>query len=292
MENQMEKTFKGSVLDVTEGIICHQVNCKGVMGAGLAKAIRERWPAVYTDYMNAFKVDRLRLGVVIWTQVADKLYVASLCGQDGYGRDKDIRYTNYDALRACLLVVASADMPVTIPKGMGCTLANGDWDVVSQIIAETIPDAVIAEYGNKPAIDSFAGAHRFLSNFHPSPIQIQLPAGEMLIFPTVEHFYQAMKSEHVQDWIDIANLPTPGQTKRAGKKLLIRSDWEHMKLVFMENALRAKFQIPSLREQLQATGNAELIEGNTWGDTFWGMCKGKGQNHLGRLLMKIRGEIG
>ena len=291
MENQMEKTHKGSVLDATEGIICHQVNCKGVMGAGLALAIRERWPQVYLDYLNAYQAGILTLGVVIWTQVTINLYVASLCGQDGYGRKKDIVYTNYDALRACLLVVASADVkPVAIPKGMGCTLANGDWDVVSQIITETIPDAVIVEYGKQTVIDSFHGKYGFLSNFHPSPIQIKLPAGEMLIFPTVEHFYQAMKSEKVQDWIDIANMPSPGQTKRAGRKLQLRSDWEHTKLVFMENALRAKFQIPSLREQLKATGDIKLIEGNTWGDTFWGVCKGQGQNHLGRLLMKIRGE--
>lgn len=59
----------------------------------------------------------------------------------------------------------------------------------------------------------------------------------------------------------------------------------------MEDLLRQKFSKTPLRRLLLATGEAELIEGNTWGDTYWGVCHGVGQNHLGCLLMKIRGEL-
>jgi ribA/ribD-fused uncharacterized protein len=320
----------GNIFNLQHGIICHQVNCKGVMGAGLAKCIRDRWPQVYTDYMAAYKQGRLQLGAVIWTQVGDGLWVASLCGQDGYGRQKDIVYTNYDALKTCLLTVeATKVFPVAIPKGMSCTLANGDWATVVQIIQATVPHALIVNKTNQALIDSFAGEYHFLSNFSPSPVQVQLPAtgdplppdgyvwcpicagagglqhlggrcphcgiegkiSSLLLFPTIEHYYQAMKSERPQDWINIAKISTPGGAKQAGKKLILRPNWEQTKLEFMENGLRAKFQIPELKEKLLATGTAELVEGNYWNDTFWGVCKGVGENHLGKLLMKIRGEL-
>lgn len=59
----------------------------------------------------------------------------------------------------------------------------------------------------------------------------------------------------------------------------------------MEDLLREKFQRKDLKQKLLDTGDAELIEGNTWGDTYWGMVGNKGHNHLGRLLMKVREEI-
>ena len=59
----------------------------------------------------------------------------------------------------------------------------------------------------------------------------------------------------------------------------------------MRDLLRQKFAREPLRSQLLATGEAKLIEGNHWGDTFWGVCRGQGENHLGMLLMKAREEI-
>jgi len=71
----------------------------------------------------------------------------------------------------------------------------------------------------------------------------------------------------------------------------MRFDWPTTKLSVMENGLRAKFQVPELGAKLLATGNALLVEGNNWNDTYWGMCRNVGENHLGKLLMKIRGEL-
>jgi len=137
----------------------------------------------------------------------------------------------------------------------------------------------------KNVIDSFTGEHRFLSNFFPSSVYYDGQGCK-----TVEHAYQAAKTINVDERLEIFNCETPGRAKRLGKKVTIRSDWEDVKISIMEDLLRQKFQIPSLKEELFWTGEDELIEGNDWGDIFWGVCKGVGENHLGKLLMKIREE--
>ena len=79
-----------------------------------------------------------------------------------------------------------------------------------------------------------------------------------------------------------------GRAKRLGR-VELRSDWEEVKIEVMREVLRCKFsQNPDLKAKLIATGDAELIEGNNWNDRFWGVCRGVGQNHLGRLLMELR----
>ena len=106
---------------------------------------------------------------------------------------------------------------------------------------------------------------------------------------TVEHAYQAAKShdEHYR-WC-IAHCPTHIDARRLGKSVPLRSDWDQVKLAVMEDLLRQKFSQDFFRSKLKATGNNKLVEGNYWGDTFWGVCNGVGTNHLGRLLMLIRG---
>lgn len=136
-------------------------------------------------------------------------------------------------------------------------------------------------------INSFNGEYEFLSNFYPSPIQ---PDGKIL-YPTVEHYFQGKKAENIDDFYMVLSSKTPGDAKRMGKRIKLRSDWEDIKNNVMLLGLRAKFAIPELREKLLATGNEELIEGNTWGDTYWGVCDGIGQNRLGKLLMQVREEI-
>lgn len=76
----------------------------------------------------------------------------------------------------------------------------------------------------------------------------------------------------------------------------MRADWDdarNYRLVVMEQLLREKFsdKNPELKQKLIDTYDAELIEGNTWNDTFWGVCGGIGKNHLGKLLMKIRRDL-
>lgn len=96
----------------------------------------------------------------------------------------------------------------------------------------------------------------------------------------------------MEDWKKIASLKTPGQAKREGQKLALRDDWERIKIEVMRILLFEKFlSHPDLAERLIATGEAELVEGNTWGDTYWGVCDGKGLNMLGKLLMDLRKEL-
>ena len=71
----------------------------------------------------------------------------------------------------------------------------------------------------------------------------------------------------------------------------LRPDWETEKISIMRALLRLKFADPALRAQLVATGVRPLVEGNRWGDRFWGVCGGNGQNMLGKLLMEIRAEL-
>ena len=135
-------------------------------------------------------------------------------------------------------------------------------------------------------IDRFNGEHAFLSNFYPSPVRL---SGEH--YPTVEHAFQAAKLHDRKLRKQIRFASTPGKAKRLGRQVPLRYGWEGMKLSVMEELLRQKFAPSSdLWRKLQATSPSKLIEGNTWGDQFWGVCQSQGQNQLGRLLMKIRDE--
>jgi N-glycosidase YbiA len=86
-------------------------------------------------------------------------------------------------------------------------------------------------------------------------------------------------------------LPTPGKAKQMGRKLQVRDGWDGMKLQVMEALLRQKFADPVLRQKLLDTGDAHLEEGNSWGDVWYGVCNGVGENHLGKLLMAIRDDL-
>ena len=110
-------------------------------------------------------------------------------------------------------------------------------------------------------------------------------------YPTVEHFFQANKTTNEKIRNEIAAVPTPSQAKYRGRAVQLRSDWRKIRINVMEIGLREKFnQNPDLKQKLLDTGNAYLEEGNTWGDHYWGVCDGYGENHLGQLLMKLREE--
>lgn len=135
-------------------------------------------------------------------------------------------------------------------------------------------------------ITEFLGPHRWLSNFWPAPVQL-----DGVLYPTVEHAYQAAKTLNPSERAVIRETPSPGAAKRLGGFATKRDDWDEIKLAVMGQLLVQKFAIPELRQQLIDTGDARIIEGNTWGDVFWGVCKGKGENHLGRLIESIRESI-
>lgn len=131
----------------------------------------------------------------------------------------------------------------------------------------------------------FNGKYVFLSNFCPVFITI-----DRIKYPTVEHAYQAAKTLNRLEKLMIASLASPGRAKRVGRKLNLHSNWDEVKVGVMLQLVRLKFTDPSLRAELLMTGDMELVEDNIWGDVFWGMCRGKGQNQLGKILMKVREE--
>lgn len=142
-------------------------------------------------------------------------------------------------------------------------------------------------------VKEFKGKHGFLSNFYPSPIIY-----EGIEYPTVEHAYQAAKTNDIETRMKIAKKETPGKAKRAGGKRGIITNfdfdkWETKKNSVMEELVRLKFQDPKLREKLLETGEEPLQEGNNWGDTYWGVNikTGRGKNILGKTIEKIRDEI-
>lgn len=152
-------------------------------------------------------------------------------------------------------------------------------------------------------IDEFRGDYSFLSNFYACNVLYQNK-----LYPSAEHAFQAAKTLDLDIRDKIAKANSPAQAKRFGRNMLLRHDWEEIKVHVMEEVVESKFGNRALRKKLLATGNALLIEGNYWGDYFWGACKepakGKsmlifdgnkhiwyGQNKLGRILMDLREKL-
>ena len=128
-----------------------------------------------------------------------------------------------------------------------------------------------------------AGPHVCLSNFHPSPVEI-----DGKTWPTVEHYFQAMKSRDKAERERVRKAGRPHEAKKLGRKVQLRRDWERVKDDVMHRALLAKFtQHEDLRKVLLSTGDAELHEDSPT-DMYWG-CRGK--DMLGKLLMRARKMI-
>jgi hypothetical protein len=126
--------------------------------------------------------------------------------------------------------------------------------------------------------------YAFLSNFWISPFMYQNK-----MYRTVEHMFQAMKATNEVDHEEIRNVPNPGSAKRLGNRVTLRPDWEQIKDRVMFHACLCKFlQDADLARKLLDTGDAELEEGNTWDDRYWGTVNGVGKNMLGKTLMKVR----
>jgi ribA/ribD-fused uncharacterized protein len=142
-------------------------------------------------------------------------------------------------------------------------------------------------------IDSFSGEHYFLSNFYESPMNVRLGDDDVTLrAPTVEHAFQAAKTHDSDQALAVLRAPTPAQAKRLGRRVTLREDWDDIKVAVMLACLREKFSPGSdLSLALLRTRPAWLVEGNTWGDLYWGQVDGRGTNMLGRLLMLVRAEL-
>lgn len=141
-------------------------------------------------------------------------------------------------------------------------------------------------------INSFFGRNRFLSNFYPCRVDYNLGT-----FKSVEAAYQAQKCPFNSDWVTYCvEEDDPKKIKKASRQLQMnrrhRKMWDNARLPLMAELLLIKFSYrnPELLESLLNTDTQNLIEGNTWGDTFWGMdvYKCVGENYLGRMLMIVR----
>lgn len=146
------------------------------------------------------------------------------------------------------------------------------------------------------AIRTFAGEHEFLSTLSRSRVVLPgcgcVEGDEFTAYPTVEHALQAAKSEDAEYRAAILACKDPLEAKRLGAKVEFDKEaWKEKSVEVMEALLRDKFRRhKALRAQLLATGAQPLVYDNAHNDQFWGVCKGKGANHLGRLLEKVRAD--
>lgn len=138
-------------------------------------------------------------------------------------------------------------------------------------------------------ISEFKGPYRFLSNFWLCEIYVY----DDEIYPSTEHAYQALKfSDKNIRKLFMDKTLSPGDAKKLNRKYKMDKNFDTYKLGVMYSVNLIKYNDhPKLKKQLLDTGDHELIEGNNWGDTYWGACNGVGQNHLGKILMRIRNEI-
>lgn len=155
-------------------------------------------------------------------------------------------------------------------------------------------------YVDDSTVFGFFGPYRFLSNFHLCEVEYN---GNR--FPSTEHAYMVAKCIQIQQGLfgepifngtqlsEICALSC-SQVRRWGQKVQLRPDWEAVKISIMEQINWDKYsRNPQLKTALLATGSRELIEANSWGDSFWGynVRTQSGVNNLGKLLMRIRARL-
>lgn len=153
-------------------------------------------------------------------------------------------------------------------------------------------------------ITVFDGEHAFLSNFHQTDIPLTV-GGHDIVFHSTEALFQASKvfryrdgarmsptDDEIRRFAEFASM-TPSEAKKAGRRIALEdpAEWERAKVAVMRGCLDMKFRSPVLAQRLLETGTAELVEGNTWNDRYWGVCNGEGKNMLGRLLMERRSRL-
>lgn len=138
------KFYNGNLLNSNAGIIAHQVNARGVMGSGVALAVKTKYPEVFQSYRKFFEEGKLKLGKVDFAKTNDGKIVANMCGQDRYGKDGK-QYTDYEALEKCFdktqrYMKENGIESIAFPYKIGCGTGGGDWNVVFGMIKEYFSD--------------------------------------------------------------------------------------------------------------------------------------------------------
>lgn len=132
---------QGNLLDVKEGVIVHGCNAKGVMGSGVALAVKDKYAKAYTSYKTFEESKGLRVGGVNLVNITKKLYVANAITQASYGRDSEVRYVSYGGVLTCFEKLNEhfpLNIPFHFPK-IGAGLGGGDWEVISSLIELACP---------------------------------------------------------------------------------------------------------------------------------------------------------
>ena len=139
----MIKFIDGNIFDSNANIICHQCNNLGAFNSGIAREVRERYPAVYQSYLEDYQAGKLELGYVNFTTAEPRRMIANMIAQNGYGYDGK-RYTDYVALQKCLkevrqfaLMEYDVQPVIAFPYMMSCVRGGGDWNVVYNMIENT-----------------------------------------------------------------------------------------------------------------------------------------------------------
>lgn len=134
------KFVLGDITKSDANYICHQVNCQGAMGSGVAKAIKDKWPVVYTDYRRFYESNKPLLNKIQIVAVSTEQSVINMFAQEYYGYDRN-QYTSYDAFWKCLNKIKN-----TVPKGskiafpskIGCCRGGANWKVILTMISEVL----------------------------------------------------------------------------------------------------------------------------------------------------------
>ena len=146
----MVNIISGNLLDSKEDYICHQVNCQGVMGSGVAKAIRDEWPEVFTEYRSYIDMCfGTPLGSVCYAPINNSnQVVANMFAQSYYGYDGK-RYTSYDAFCNCLTAMAR-EIPksktIAFPYKIGSDRGGANWNIIYAMICEILGDWDVTIY--------------------------------------------------------------------------------------------------------------------------------------------------
>lgn len=134
-------------------------------------------------------------------------------------------------------------------------------------------------------IKEFRGKYFFLSNFFEDKEGFTYDG---IHYTNSECAFQSAKVKDLEKRERLFKGLRPSQSKRKGRNVQLRHNWDRIRDQIMFDVLYQKFSRPDMKKKLLATGEALLKEGNTWGDTYWGVCRGKGRNMLGKTLMQIR----
>ena len=134
------KFVLGDITKSDANYICHQVNCQGAMGSGVAKAIKDKWPVVYTDYRRFYESNKSLLNEIQIVAVSTEQSVINMFAQEYYGYDRN-QYTSYDAFWKCLNKIKN-----TVPKGskiafpskIGCCRGGANWQAILTMISEVL----------------------------------------------------------------------------------------------------------------------------------------------------------